>query len=416
MSSRLVRPSATLATNQRVKELIAAGRPLVHLAFGEAGLPVHPVLREMLDAAASKNGYPPVAGTGAARSAAAGWFTRRGIGCEADSVIFAPGSKPLLFALLLALEGDVLLPTPSWVSYAAQAQLAGKHVVPIPIPLAAGGVPDPAALREWAQDHPGRNATLLVTIPDNPTGTIASEEIVGELCELAREHGWWIVSDEIYRDLAYEPSTVTSPARLLPERTVVTVGLSKQLALGGWRIGFARFPDTAGGRRLRSSIEAIASEVWSGMAGPMQEVAAFALEEPDELRAFVESGRRLHREVTSALHRVVVARGVTARPPAGAFYIYPDFSARSESLRHKGVNSSEQLAETLLERHDLAVLPGAVFGDPPHRLTVRMAASLLYGSGEGERWTALSSSAPAELPWIAGALDRVGSALDALLG
>ncbi len=124
MSPRVLRPSPTLATNERIRELIHAGRPVVHLAFGEAGLPVHPVLREMLDAAAPRNGYPPVAGTEAARSAAAGYFTRRGIQTGADCMVMSPGSKPMLFALLLALDGDLLLPQPSWVSYAAQAQLA----------------------------------------------------------------------------------------------------------------------------------------------------------------------------------------------------------------------------------------------------------------------------------------------------
>ena len=416
MSARPVRPSPTLATDQRVRELITSGRRVVHLAFGEAGLPVHPVLREMLDAAASRNAYPPVAGTPAARDAAAGWFGRRGVACDAGSVILAPGSKPLPYALLLALDGDLLLPKPSWVSYAAQARLAGKQVVQLPIPAAAGGVPDPDALREWAAGHRGRRATVLLTVPDNPTGTMAGRELVQDVCDLARENEWWIVSDEIYRDLAYAPESLVSPGHLLPERTVVTAGLSKHLALGGWRIGFARFPATAEGARARSAVEAIASEVWSAMAGPMQEVAAYALREPDDLRDFVESGRRLHRSVTGALHQVVTRRGATARRPTAGFYIYPDFEARRDDLRRKGVATSDELAETLLEKHDVAVLPGVVFGDDPDRLAVRMAASLLYGSDDEERWAALGSAAPLELPWIAGALERVGAALDELVG
>lgn len=415
MTSNAIRASATLATNERIRELIAAGRPIVHLAFGEAGLPVHPVLREMLDAAGTRNAYPPVAGTPAARAAAAGYFGRRRIPTDADSIVLTPGSKPMLYALLIALEGVLILPKPSWVTYAAQAQLTSKPVVHIPISDSTGGVPDPDLLRQWATTNPRRQATLLMTVPDNPTGSVANRELLQQACDIAREHGWWVISDEIYRDLAYDPTSFSSPAELYPEKTVVTSGLSKNLALGGWRIGFARFPSTEEGRRLTSVVSAIASEVWSAMAAPMQEVATFALGEPPELRDHVSNSRRLHRAVNEELHRRFTERGVRARPPAGAFYFYPDFGSYASALSAAGVTSSEELARRLLERHDVAVLPGGAFGDEPARLTARVASSLLYGRTEDERWTALQSAEPARLPWIADALDHVGTAIDEMI-
>lgn len=411
MPSRDLPPSATLATNERIRELIKAGRPVVHLAFGEAGLPVHPVLREMLDSAASRNGYPPVAGTEAARSAAAGYFSRRDLSTDGASVVLSPGSKPMLFALLLALEGDLILPQPSWVSYAAQAQLSAKRVVWIPISNTAGGAPDPEQLRRWAARNHKRRATLLLTVPDNPTGTVASEEMLRAACEIARTYGWWVISDEIYRDLAYDQASFKSPAELYPERTVVTSGLSKNLALGGWRIGVARFPDNEEGHRLQAEVEAIASEVWSAMAGPMQEVAAFAFQEPEELRVHVLAARRLHQAVASALHGRFAEHGIATRPPAGAFYLYPDFGAQRRRLGAAGVTGSADLARHLLERYDVAVLPGSAFGDKPERLAVRVASSLLYGRTEDQRWAALQAEEPARLPWIAGALDRVDAAI-----
>lgn len=384
----------------------------MHLAFGEAGLPVHPVLREMLDASAPMNSYPPVAGTEAARAAAAGYFHRRGIASHADSVLLAPGSKPILFALLMALEGDLLLPQPSWVSYAAQAQLSSKEVIRIPISSSAGGVPDPDLLEEWAARNPRRKVTLLLTVPDNPTGTVASQALLRAACDVARERRWWVISDEIYRDLAYDQAALTSPAVLYPERTIVTAGLSKNLALGGWRIGAACFPHNDDGRKLRATVEAVASEVWSAMAGPMQGIAAFAFNEPEELRDHVASSRRLHQAVTAALHREFAGRQIATRPPAGGFYLYPDFTALLAGRGSAGASGSEELARELLEEHDVAALPGTAFGDEPHRLTLRVASSLLYGSTEEERWAALRAEEPARLPWIADALHRVGSAID----
>ena len=131
-AGRAVPVSATLAANEAMAARRARGQLVLPLAFGQAGLPVHPVLREALAAATADGEYGPVAGRAALRSAAAGYWARRGLPTSPDQVVCGPGSKPLLFALLLAIGGDVALPRPSWVSYAAQAALIGirAHLVP----------------------------------------------------------------------------------------------------------------------------------------------------------------------------------------------------------------------------------------------------------------------------------------------
>jgi aspartate aminotransferase len=410
-------PSATLATNERVQARIAAGRPVLHLAFGEAGLPVLPGVAERLAAAAGENGYGPVAGSPAVREAAAGYFERRGLPTGPGQVLLAPGSKALLYALLSVLPGDVVLPRPSWVSYAAQAALVGKNVIDVAIAEDAGGVPDPAALRETlaaARAQRREPAILVLTLPDNPTGTVASASLMQAVCEVAEEHRLLIVCDEIYRDLTYEPQALCSPASLLGERVFVTNGLSKSMALGGWRIGFCRVPAGPLGADAARALTGVASEVWSSLAAPMQHAAAYVLDEPQEVREHVARSRRLHRLVSVAAHREVVAAGATCRPPAGAFYLYPDLEPLRPALAAHGVSTGAQLAALLLERHDVAVLEGAAFGDDPSALRFRMATSLLYGSSDDQRWEALRAEDPVALPWIAGALERLGEALRAL--
>jgi aspartate aminotransferase len=410
--------SPTLAANEAIARRIAAGRPVVHLAFGEAGLPVHPALAERLAEAAPVNGYGPVAGDAELRTAVAGYFERRRLPTDPEQVVPAPGSKALLFALLTLLPGDVVLPVPSWVSYAAQATLAGKRVVPVAAPAEAGGVPDPDALEAaLASARKGGldPRVVVLTLPDNPTGTIAGEALLRRVCAIAAREELTIVSDEIYRDLAHDdPLGVVSPAELHPDGTIVTGGLSKSLALGGWRIGVVRLPGTAAGERLRSDLLGFASEVWSALARPMQAVAAFAFAEPPELADHLAASRRLHATVTRALHGVFVAGGATCRAPSGAFYVYPDLEQLREPLARHGATSSASLGEVLLDSCDVAVLPGHHFGDDPSALRFRAAASLLYGSTEDERWESLSSSDPLALPWIAGALESVRDALDQL--
>jgi aspartate aminotransferase len=404
-------PSATLAANERVQARIAAGAPVLHLAFGEAGLPVLPSVAERLAAATGANGYGPVAGSPAVRAAAAGYFERRDLPTAPDQVLLAPGSKALLYALLTVLPGDVVLPRPSWVSYAAQAALAGKQVIGAPIAAQAGGVPDPDALREVLAARAGA-AILVLTLPDNPTGTAAPAALMQAVCDVAREHDVLIVCDEIYRDLAYEP--VVSPAALLPERTFVTNGLSKSMALGGWRIGFCRLPAGALGREAAAAVAGIASEVWSSLAAPMQQAAAYVLDEPDDVREHVAASRWLHRRVSEAAYEVVAGAGAACRPPTGAFYLYPDLEPLRPALNARGVRTGAELAALLLEEFDVAVLEGAAFGDDPGALRFRMATSLLYGADDEQRWAALVAEDPVALPWIGSALDRLGETLRAL--
>ncbi|MDT0447093.1 pyridoxal phosphate-dependent aminotransferase [Streptomyces johnsoniae] len=408
----MVRHSATLALDEALRARQAAGQRVLHLGFGEAGLPVPGTVADVLAGAAGRNGYGPVAGSPEARRAAAGWFTRRGLPTEAGHVLFAPGSKALLFALLTALPGDVVLPTPAWVSYAAQSALAGKRVIGVPVPAEAGGVPDPERLaRVLREERPG---VLVLTVPDNPTGTVARPEHVRAVCELAGRHGLAVIADEIYTELIHDARTPARPAALLPERTVVTCGLSKSMALGGWRIGFARLPAGPFGDALMTELTGIASEVWSSLAAPMQAVAAHVLAEPPEVRAHIAAARRLHAGVARAVHAEFTAAGADCRPPEAGFYLYPDFGPLRPALAARGLDGAAALADALLTEHGVGVLPGDAFGDDPRALRFRAATSLLYGETEAERRAALHGGDPLALPWIAAALTRLRAALTAL--
>src|SRR6266699_6867084 len=129
-SAQTLPASATLSMNEAVAKRRAAGRETIHLGFGEATFPLHPLLKSALSEAATRTGYAPVLGIPALRQAIAAYLTReRGVEFSAEQVAVGPGSKPLLYALLQILEGDMLLPIPSWVSYAPMARLAGRRVI-----------------------------------------------------------------------------------------------------------------------------------------------------------------------------------------------------------------------------------------------------------------------------------------------
>ena len=411
--------SATLAANEALARRRAGGEPVLPLAFGEAGLPVPPALLDALGAVTGGNDYGPVAGRPELRAAAAGYWARRGLPTATVAVVSGPGSKPLLFGLLLALGTDVAMPQPSWVSYAAQTAMIGAQPHFVPAPLGEGGVCDPAALARavtQARTAGRRIGSVIVTLPDNPTGQLARPGTIRALAEVAAEHNLVIISDEIYRDLVYDTAPgVVSPAVFAPERTVVTTALSKSLALGGWRIGVARMPDGRLGRQLRDRLLGIGSEIWSAPAGPIQEAAALAFTEPREITERVRRSRRLHAAVCRAVAATFAAAGVTVPAPQAAFYTYPDFAPWREHLaRRHGVVTGADLARHLLDVYGMGVLPASAFGERESALRLRVATGLLYGETEEERECALAAPDPLALPWIAAALARLAEVLAGL--
>ena len=360
--------SATLAANETLARKRRAGETVLPLAFGEAGLPAHPLLIQALAEASAENTYGPVAGLPELREAAAGYWTRRGTPTRPASVVCGPGSKALLFGLLLAIGADVAVPQPSWVSYAAQASMLGVQPHFVPVPPGEGGVcgADGLAAAVTAAQQAGRRiGAVVLTLPDNPTGRLARPASVHALCQVAAQHDLIIISDEIYRDLVHDPDQAfASPVLFAPERTVVTTALSKSLALGGWRIGVARLPGSAIGLALRDRLVGIGSEIWSAPAGPVQQAAALAFSEPPPLTERMALSRRLHANVARAVAARFTAAGVSVPAPQAAFYLYPDFTPVSDRLlsRH-GINTDDQLAAMLLRTYGVGVLPGSVFGE-----------------------------------------------------
>ncbi|MFC7310315.1 pyridoxal phosphate-dependent aminotransferase [Streptomyces monticola] len=413
--------SATLAADEAIARRRREGQQVISMASGEIGLPVHPELRDRLAHAADRASYGPVAGSLALRTAAAGYWRRRGLDTDPDLVVCGPGSKPLLYALVLAVGGDVVIPTPSWVSYAAHARLAGVRPLSVPIAAGQGGVPDPDLLRETvtaarAAGHDPRS--VVVTLPDNPTGTVASPETVRRLGEAARDLDLVIISDEIYCDLVFDPATpAVSPAVFAPERTVVTTGLTKNLAVGGWRLGVARLPEGEAGRALHDRLVGIASQIWSSPVAPVQEAAAYAFGEPPEIVERVAQSRRLHGSVARAMAERFTAAGAILTPVVATCYLYPDFGPlRTHLVRAHGVYNGAELARFLVERHGVGVIAASAFGEPLAALRVRAATSRLYGDTDEERTTALTAADPTALPWIRSSLDRVGEVLADLAG
>jgi aspartate aminotransferase len=374
--------SATLAMNEAVAARKAAGKETIHLGFGEASFPLHPLLQSALSNTAKETGYAPVLGIPALRTAIAGYLARtRGIATDPACIAVGPGSKPLLYTLLHILEGDLLLPAPSWVSYAPHAKLAGRRVFIVQAEDGDHQRLSARALAETlikARQAGGAPRNLIVNTPSNPTGSMFERADAEAIALWCREEGITLICDEIYAELAHGWREHISPALFYPEGTIVTGGISKSLSAGGWRLGYAALPVNDAGKQVMKALRALASEIWSSASTPIQEAATIAFTPNDAIEEYVRHSARVHGYVASRLYETFQYLEVPCPRPAGGFYLYPDFGPWRAALSTLGIATSEQLARYLLDEWDIAALPASAFGEQPEALRLRLATSLLY--------------------------------------
>ena len=395
--SQALATSATLSVNEAVAKRRAAGRETIHLGFGEASLPLHPLLATALAEAAKSTAYAPVLGIPKLRKAIADYLAhKRGLGFSSDQIIVAPGSKPLLYALLQVLEGDLLLPVPSWVSYAPQARLAGRKVIGIETDSADCHSITLHALSQAminARSDGANPRILIVNSPSNPTGSMFARADVETIAHWAREEGITLISDEIYAGLAHGWREHISPASFYPEGCIVTGGLSKAFSAGGWRLGYAALPPTSAGSMAMVALRSLASEIWSSTTTPVQEAALVAYSPNESIEQYVHQSALVHGYLADRLYMSLVDIAVPCPRPAGGFYLYPDFSPWRSALASIGIKTGSELVHYLLEEWDIATLPGSAFGEPPESLRLRLSTSLLclpvHVSSPSERETAL---------------------------
>ncbi len=368
---RGLRPSATLAINERCRELERDGRQVFRLGLGQSPFPVPRTVVEALRAHASQKDYLPVRGLEALRDAVARYHARRqGIPCTGDDVIIGPGSKELMFLLQLAYDGELVIPTPSWVSYEPQARILGRPVRWVPTRAEEGWRLLPGALERLCAAEPGRPRILILNYPANPHGGSYTSDELAALAETARRLRIVVLSDEIYGELHYEGAH-QSIARHYPEGTIVSGGLSKWCGAGGWRLGTFTFPRSM--RWLLQAMAAVASETYTSTSAPIQFAAVRAFEGGTEIERYLWRSRRVLGALARALTARLRAAGARVVDPAGAFYLFPDFGDLREPLRARGIEGSAALCERLLEETGVAMLPGRDFGRPPEELTARIA-------------------------------------------
>jgi aspartate aminotransferase len=364
-------PSATVAINERCNELIERGRLVYKLGLGQSPFPVPRFIVEALRENAWRKDYEPVRGIHELRRAVASYHHRKsGIRCDATDVLVGPGSKELMFLLQIVYYGELVVPTPAWVSYAPQAQIVGRRVSFLSTTRETGWRVGPEQLEGLCRLDPDRPRIVVLNYPSNPTGGTYEEDELRDLARVARRYRVVLLSDEIYGELHHE-GRHASLARYYPEGTIISGGLSKWCGAGGWRLGTFVFPREL--RWLLDAMAAVASETYTSVSAPIQHAAVRAFVGGAEMHRYLVNARRVLRSLARKSVEILEEAEVDVQMPAGAFYLFPDFRRYADVLEKRRMTTSVSLCERLLEEAGVAMLPGSNFGRPPDELTCRIA-------------------------------------------
>ncbi len=371
LNVRGLNQSATLLINERSNELIKQGKNVYKLGLGQSPFPVPQIVQEALQKNAHQKDYLPVKGLLKLRETIAGFnYRHEGTECTAEDIMIGPGSKELIFILQLVYYGELIIPTPSWVSYSPQARIAGRHVTWVPTSEVNNWRLSPEKLDLICRSDPDRPRVVILNYPSNPTGSTYPEERLIKLAEVARKYNLILISDEIYGLLDHEGKHI-SISRFYPEGTIISSGLSKWAGAGGWRLGTFTFPENL--RWLQNAMAIVASETFTSTSAPIQYAAITAFEEHPEIDEYLVYSRKILKALGNYMADRLRAINITMPSPKGGFYLFPNFNFYREKLASKGILTSFELCEAVLHDTGVAFLPGMDFGRQPEELTCRMA-------------------------------------------
>jgi aspartate aminotransferase len=362
---QLIKESPTLAITAKAGKYKADGRPIIGLAAGE---PDFDTPQHIKDAAkvAIDNGftkYTPVAGTPGLKKAIVNKFkNENGFDYALNEVIVGVGGKQTIFNLCLAVlnKGDeVIIPAPYWVSYADIALVAEATPVIIECGIEQGFKLLPAQLEAAIT---AKTKIFIINSPSNPTGAVYSFAELQALGEVLLKYPHVLVAtDDMYEHVNLTGDkfyNILNATPALKDRCIVLNGVSKAYSMTGWRIGYA-----AGPAYIIKAMEILQSQSTSNPTSISQVAAQAALEgSQDCITPMVTAFKERH---TYVVNRFNTIPGLSCLMAGGAFYAFPDARSAISNLFNAGLISASTdmaLAEYLLEKFDVAVVPGSAFG------------------------------------------------------
>ena len=362
-----LKPSSTLLMNEESKNLEKEGKQIFKFGFGQSPFQIPEDVVNELKKNSHQNKYLPMQGLPELRDAVALYTSnKKGNNYKADNVIIGPGSKELMFLLHILFDGDVILPAPSWVSYAPQAIIGRNKVHWIETKRENNWFPTGEEIEQVISKNKNKNYLLFLNSPNNPSGQIC--ENLDEIATVANKNNLIILSDEIYSELSFDTG-FKSISNFCPEKTIISTGLSKWCGAGGWRLGYFIIPDSL--KEIKNKLKVLASETFSSVSAPIQYAAISAYQ--NDHSSYIRNSSNILKNVGEYVYENLKSNNVIISKPKGGFYLMPEFV-------NKNFSTSSEMCKTILRDTGVALLPGSDFGCSEKKMLARLSFTDFDGS------------------------------------
>ena len=362
-----LKPSSTLLMNEESKKLEKEGKQIFKFGFGQSPFQIPEDMVNELKKNSHQNKYLPMQGLPELRDAVALYTSnKKGKNYKADNVIIGPGSKELMFLLHILFDGDVILPAPSWVSYAPQAIIGRNKVHWIETKRENNWFPTGEEIEQVISKNKNKNYLLFLNSPNNPSGQIC--ENLDEIATVANKNNLIILSDEIYSELSFDTG-FKSISNFCPEKTIISTGLSKWCGAGGWRLGYFIIPDSL--KEIKNKLKVLASETFSSVSAPIQYAAISAYQ--NDHSSYIRNSSNILKNVGEYVYENLKSNNVIISKPKGGFYLMPEFV-------NKNFSTSSEMCKTILRDTGVALLPGSDFGCSEKKMLARLSFTDFDGS------------------------------------
>ena len=355
-----LKPSSTLLINETSRKLEEQGKKIYKFGFGQSPFKVPKDVVDELKSNAHQNKYLPMQGLSELRNAVAKYTSKKkNYDYKSDNVIIGPGSKELMFLLHFIFDGEIILPAPSWVSYAPQAILGRNKIQILQTKRENNWFPTASEIEEIILKDKNKNYLLFLNSPNNPSGQIC--ENLEEIASIAKKYNLIILSDEIYSELSFMDN-YQSISNFCPEKTIISTGLSKWCGAGGWRLGYFLVPDSL--NEIKNTINVLASETFSAVSAPIQYAAIKAYEHDHS--NYINKSKNILSAIGNYVYENLRSNKVLINKPQGGFYLMPEFL-------NKKFNSSSEMCDSILNDTGVALLPGSDFGFEQTKMLARLS-------------------------------------------
>ena len=355
-----LKPSSTLRMNEISNKLESKGKKIYRFGFGQSPFQVPDDVVNELKNNAHQNKYLSMQGLNELRTAISKYSSNKySQNYKPENIIVGPGTKELMFLLQLLFDGDILLPAPSWVSYAPQALLSRNRTHWIVTKSENNWFPTGEEIEKVILKNRKKNYLLFLNSPNNPSGQICNN--LKEISIIAKKYNILILSDEIYSELSFYEN-FQSISQFYPEKTIISTGLSKWCGAGGWRLGHFIIPEAL--KELRDSLKILASETFSSVSAPIQYAAIAAYSNNHD--EYINNSRSILKVVGEYVYNNLKSNKINMNKPQGGFYLMPEFLIKKFS-------TSQDMCNDILEKTGVALLPGSDFGFSKERMIVRLS-------------------------------------------